>query len=81
MELGGNDMQQNNMDFTAMARLLATPEGKQLIAVLQRDGGKTLQQAMALAAAGKTQEAVALLRPLTQTGEAADLLEKINGRR
>lgn len=74
-------MQQNNMDFASMARLLATPEGKRLIALLQQDGGKTLQQAMALAAAGKTQEAAALIRPLTQTGEAAELLEKLNGRR
>lgn len=74
-------MQQNNMDFSGAAKLLSSPEGRRLLALLQREGGETLQKAMALAAAGKTEEAKNLMRPLMESGEAARLLDQLNGRR
>lgn len=61
-----------------LRRVLASPEGKRLAALLQQDDG-TLQQAMQAYRSGDTETAAALLRPLAQTSEAAALLKKLDG--
>lgn len=66
-------MEQQNLSFSDAARLLSSPEGRALIAYLQRAGGDTLQKAMALAASGRGADAQALLRPLIREGTGAEL--------
>ncbi|MBO2527079.1 MAG: hypothetical protein CW335_02725 [Clostridiales bacterium] len=73
---------QNNSQFSAqqMSKLLASPEGRQLIALLQRDSGKNMQQAAAEFQKGNVAAAQELLKPVMQSQEASDLLQKINGK-
>lgn len=66
-------MEQKKLGISDAARLLASPEGRALIAYLQETGGEALQQAMALAASGRGAEAQALLQPLVQDGRGAEL--------
>ena len=61
-------------------QVLTSPEGKQLIALLNRDGGKGLQQAAAEYRKGNLAGAQDALRPLVGTAEADALLKKISGR-
>ena len=60
------------------AEQLSSPEAKQLIALLQRDGGQRLQQAAQEFKKGNTAGAQELLRPVVETKEADELLKKIN---
>lgn len=61
-------------------QVLASPEGKQLIALLNRDGGKGMQQAAAEYRKGNLEGAQEALKPLMQTAEAEALLRKLNGK-
>ncbi len=61
-------------------RVLGSPEGKQLIALLSRDGGKGMQQAAEEYRKGNLEGAQEALKPLMQTAEAEALLKKLNGR-
>ncbi len=58
-------------------RVLGSPEGRRLMALLRQDDG-TLQQALQAYRSGDTETAKKLLQPLAQTPEAAALLQKIN---
>lgn len=61
-------------------QVLGSPEGKQLIALLSRDGGKGMQQAAAEYRKGNLEGAQEALKPLMQTAEAEALLKKLNGK-
>ncbi|MGN1306557.1 MAG: hypothetical protein ACI4V3_02700 [Faecousia sp.] len=61
-------------------QVLGSPEGKQLIALLGRDGGKGMQQAAEEYRKGNLEGAQEALKPLIQTAEAEALLKKLNGR-
>lgn len=63
------------------AKLLASAEGQQLLALLRQDGGNTLAQAAEAMRAGNTEGAKAILQPLLSTPEAAALLDQLNRRR
>lgn len=60
-------------------KLAATPEGKQLAALLQQLGGQNLQQTMDHAAAGDFSQAKKAISTLMQNPEARQLLEKLGG--
>lgn len=62
-----------------IARILGSAEGRQLMALLQRDGGGRLQTAVQAATAGDTEGAKAALAPLLEDPEARELLRKIGG--
>ena len=61
-------------------KILGSEEGKQLIALLNRDGGQQLRQAAEAFRRGDMAQVQALMQPLTQDREAAELMKKINGR-
>lgn len=69
-----------NMQFSAeeMRRVLGSAEGKQLLAMLSQNGGlKTAVEAFKKGDMAGAQEA---LRPVIETEEAGELLQKINGK-
>lgn len=75
-------MQQNSgFSMAEAAKLLASAEGQQLLALLRQDGGNTLAQAAEAMRAGNTEGAKAILQPLLSTPEAAALLDELNRRR
>lgn len=75
-------MQQNSgFSMAEAAKLLASAEGQQLLALLRRDGGDALSQAVAAMRAGDAEGAKAILQPILGTPEAAALLEQLNRRR
>lgn len=61
-----------------LRQVLGSPEGKQLLALLQRDGGKTLTMAAEEFRRGNAAGAQSLLKPMVETAEAETLLQKIN---
>lgn len=61
-----------------IARVLGSPEGRQLLQLLQQDGGERLRAAIAAATAGKTEEAKSIIAPLMETPEAQELVRRIN---
>lgn len=61
-----------------LARILGSAEGRQLMALLQRDGGSRLRAAVSAASAGRTEEAKAMLAPLLADPEAQELLKKLS---
>ena len=72
----------NSPKFSAeqAKKMLGSAEGKQLIALLNRDGGQQLRQAAEALRRGDMAQAQALMQPLTEDREAAELLKKINGK-
>lgn len=75
-------MQQNSaFSMEEAAKLLSTPEGRQLMQLMQQDGGKSMQAAFAAVQAGDAAKAMALLAPLLADPKAAELLSQLNGRR
>lgn len=71
---------QGGFSFTPeqVQQVLHSPEGKQLLQLLNRDGGATLRQAAASARAGDYQTVQKLMEPLVQKPEAAALLNRLN---
>ena len=59
-------------------QVLGSAEGRQLLALLQRDGGTALRQAAQQIAQGNYEAAKAILEPVMSTGEAAELVRKLN---
>ena len=59
-------------------RVLGSKEGKQLLQMLNRDGGSALRQAATAARTGDYETVKRLLEPVMQTPEAAGLVEKLN---
>lgn len=68
MENRKNDVQQG------MAKLLASPEGRELIRLLNRDGGQTLQQAAKAMEAGDEQRMKDTMTPLLSSPQVRQLM-------
>ena len=60
-----------------LRRVLASPAGQRLLALLRTDGGGALRQAMQAVKSGDYGAAKTALEPMLQTAEARDLLEKL----
>ena len=61
-----------------IAAVLSSPEGKQLLSLLGRDGGAALQQAAQALRSGDTELAKSLVSPIMQTEQAQALIARIN---
>ena len=64
-------------DLSELIRLGQTPAGRQLIALLQKQGGSQLQQVITLAAAGDYTRAKATVSELLSTPEAQKLIKEL----
>ncbi len=58
-------------------RLASSPAGRQLLALLQQQGGENFQKAMAAAAAGNYDQVKSTLSSLLSSPEAQELLRKL----
>ena len=58
-------------------KVMASPEGKQLLQLLSQDGGKRLRQAAEAIRSGRQAEAQQIISPLMNSPEAAQLLKKL----
>ena len=67
---------QNMPDFTEIMRLANTPEGRQLIAMLQNADSRTLSNALHSAQSGDYDAAKTVLSSLMNTPEARELLSR-----
>ena len=72
-------MQENSNQFLMQEalRLASTSAGQQLLALLQKNGGDSLQQAMNQAATGNYDQAKSALATLLKDPEAKKLLEQL----
>lgn len=70
-------MQGNPISEEKLNALLRTDEGKKLLQLLNRDGGKVLRQIAAAAQAGNYQAAREQLQPLIAAAEVQKLLEAL----
>lgn len=66
----------NDAKFSEMRRVLATQEGKQLLSMLTKSGN--LQAAVDAFKKGDMNAVQAAVRPVVETQEANELLQKIN---
>lgn len=75
-------MDKKSQDFSIKEaqRLANTPEGQQLMALLQQTGSEQLQKAMAQANAGNYKEAGALLQSLLSSPDAQKLIRQLGGK-
>lgn len=64
-----------------IGKILKTPQGKQLLSILQSADPRLLQGAMEAAKAGDTQKAAAMLSPLTNQQDIQSLIESLKGGR
>lgn len=73
---------QNNSQISAqqLKDLVSSPEGKRLIALLQRDGGENARRAAEEYKNGNVAGAQALLQSVMQSEEAKALRKKHGGR-
>lgn len=60
------------------AAVFQSKEGRQLLQILQADGGQTLAKAAEALKAGDMSGVTAMLQPLMDTPEARQLIEEIN---
>lgn len=68
-------------DLSELIRLAQTPAGRQLIALLQKQGGSQLQQAVNLAAAGDYTRAKGILSEVLSTPDAQALIKELEGQK
>lgn len=66
-------------DMSQLLQLAQSPAGQQLIALLQKSGGNTLQDAIVKASAGDYAQAKDLISTLLSTPEAKTLLKQLEG--
>ena len=59
-------------------KVLGSAEGQSLLRLLNRDGGNTLRKAADAVKSGNLQLAQELVRPMMESKDAAELIEKIN---
>lgn len=76
--MGKESAKNTQFSVEQMKSVLNSAEAKQLIALMQRDGGQRLRQAAEEFKKGNTAAAQELLRPMVETQEADTLLKKIN---
>ena len=77
-------MQAENANFGGISvsakqirRVLSSSEGQQLLALLQKNGGKTLQSAVSAARRGDTETAKQQMNALLEQEDAQALLRKM----
>ena len=70
----------SDLPFTRqqMQAALTSPAGRELLALLSRDGGAALRQAAEAFRHGDTERAKQILGPVMQTEQAQDLISRIN---
>ena len=70
----------SDLPFTRqqMQAALTSPAGRELLALLSRDGGSALSQAAQALKNGDTELAKSLVSPMLQSSEAQALITKIN---
>ena len=78
-------MDNNHCDYAGfsftkqqLAAVLSTPEGRQLLTLLSRDGGSALSHAAQALKNGDAELAKSLVSPMLQSSEAQALIAKIN---
>lgn len=76
--MGKESAKNSQFSVEQMKSVLNSAEAKQLIALMQQDGGQRLRQAAEEFKKGNTAAAQELLRPMVETQEADTLLKKIN---
>lgn len=64
-------------DMSELLRLAQSPAGQQLIALLQRSGGNTLQNAVAKASSGDYAQAKQAISSLLENPEVQALLKQL----
>lgn len=67
------------LDLQQLLRLARSPEGQQLIRLLQKNAPDALQDAAARAASGQMDSAARTLSPLLEDPQVKVLLEKMGG--
>jgi hypothetical protein len=67
----------NSVSESDLRRVLASPEGQKLLALLRTDGGGALKQAMQAVKDGDYEGAKTALDPMLQSPEAKKLLEQL----
>lgn len=65
-------------DEKAVRKVLGSPEGQQILKLLNQDGGQTLRRAAEALRSGNAQEAQQLLSPIMESEAAASLIDKLN---
>lgn len=64
-------------DMTALLRLAQTPAGRQLISILQKNGGDRLGSAINMASAGDYTQAKEILSDILSSPEAQTLIKEL----
>ncbi len=74
-------MQKNSENFSMQEalRLVKSPAGQQLLALLQQQGGGKVQQIAEQAAAGNYENAMQSLKPLLDSPQIQALLRQLGG--
>ena len=74
-------MQKNSENFSMQEalRLVESPAGQQLLALLQQQGGDKVQQIADQAAAGNYENAMQSLKPLLDSPQVQALLRRLGG--
>ena len=75
--MGVNSNLPNNLSMQEILRLANSPAGKQLIAMMQQQGGKEFQKAMANAAAGDYTQAKRAIETMMADPKAQQLLKEL----
>lgn len=77
-----NNDSPKNITFSEsqIKQVLGSPEGRQLLALLSKGGGKELRMAAEEFKKGNFDAAQKILQPIVETPEASSLMEKINGK-
>lgn len=75
--------EKNTLEYSAeqAQKLINSPQAQQLLAILNKDGGKALQMASEAAAKGDYAAVQKLLSPQLQSKEAAKLMNELNRQR
>lgn len=74
------EINQLPFDEKDVKRVLTSPEGQRILALLNRDGGVKLREAANAMKNGDTDAAKRIISPLMETKEAADLVEKLSAK-
>lgn len=65
-------------DPAAVRRVLGSPEGQQILQLLNQDGGQALKKAADALRAGDAETARQVLSPIMESEAAAGLIDKLN---
>ncbi len=70
-----------NLSEQDLKGLLQSDAGKQLLSLLNKDGGAALRQAASAISSGQYQKAYEAIAPMMESKEAAPLIEQLNKKR